>query len=308
MTERGNVIGDLAGRAARGEQQRQERARVPVIGPGGVDGPNLPLDAESEQRLNRLGSMAAVWGEEAGRLARRSARRPRLPGAVRDTSDFPIGPGGVAERDITAESSRAVGVPEPYMRALTGHESGDNPNAEAPTSTATGLGQFIDGTWLDMMRRHGPRYGFGQGNLANLSDADVLELRTDPEWSRIMVGEYARENAPILRRAVGRDVTEGEVYLGHWLGPETAAVLIKAVDEDRRRSGRGRIARDVVGRAAFNANMPIFYTPDARITLEGEGRNRHFVYHGGGRLRTVSEVHAVQTRAFRREIWRTSAD
>ncbi len=305
----GSIGGAIAGEAARRAPQ-SGHAEVPVInpgpegvviGPGGVE-EGLPLDAQAEQRLDRLGTMAAIWGQEAGVMARRSSRRPRMRPA--EQADFPIGPGGVVGRDLTLDTSRAVGVPETFMRALTGHESGDNPNAEAPTSSAAGLGQFIDSTWLRMMRQYGPAYGFGQGQLANLSNADILELKTDPEWARIMVGEYARENAPILRRAVGRDVTEGEVYLGHWLGPETASVLIKAVDEDRRGSGRGRLGRDVVDRAAFNANMPIFYTPDARITLEGEGNDRRFVYHGGGRLRTVSEVHAAQTRAFRRDLWR----
>lgn len=312
----GADVGAVAGRSVRQERQRREGGHraVPrvnsgevVIGPGGVIGDERRAQAAlSEPREQARRAMHVLWGNQAAQLALRADRRPRIPGAASEAPDFPIGPGGVVGEDGAVVSARAVGVPTTYMRALTGHESGDDPDAEAPTSSAAGLGQFIDSTWVDMMRRYGPRYGLGEGRLANLSNADVLSLKNDPNWSRLMTAEYARENYNILRRETGRDVSEGEVYLAHWLGPEAASALIKAVDQDRRSTGRGRIARDLVTRGAFNANLPIFYTPDANITLEGEGDDRRFVYHGGGRLRTASEVHAAQTRAFRRQLFQVA--
>lgn len=259
----------------------------------------FPMGPERGPPTDDFSREIGEWGAEAGRIARAAARRPRIPTDYRDapetdtaTPAFFMRGGSRREADRAAY---ATGTPVPYMEALTGHESGDDANAQAPTSSATGLGQFIDDTWVRLMDQYGPRYGFGEGHLAGLSRADVLELRRDPMWARIMTAEYARENAPIIQRITGRAPTEGETYLGHWLGPQTAGALIKAVDEDRRSGGRGRVARNLVSNGAFIANMPIFYTPDADVRLEG-GR---FVYHGGGRLRTAAEVYAAQTRAFR---------
>lgn len=244
-----------------------------------------------------LSGLDAIFAETA-RIGRMMTRAPRLPPPP-DADLVPLFPGPtapLAPNPALSAASRAghvVGVPESYLDALVGHESGGDPNAKAPTSTATGHGQFIESTWLRLMRERGQSYGVGEGALANLSDADLLELRQDPTWSALMIGEYARENESVMRQRLGRTVRDGEVYLGHWLGPEVAATLIKTAATDAR-TGRRSDVRAIVGDAAFQANLPVMYSSDADIALV----NGRFVHRGGGRLLSPAALIARQTARF----------
>ncbi len=102
-------------------------------------------------------------------------------------------------------------------------ESAGNATAQNTRSTATGLGQFIESTWLRMMRTYRP-------DLANaMSRADLLALRTDPTLSRTMVKRLAQENEAYLR-ARGHNPTSGQLYLAHFLGPGGADKVLSADD------------------------------------------------------------------------------
>lgn len=100
-------------------------------------------------------------------------------------------------------------------------ESGGNPNAQNTRSSAGGAGQFIDSTWLSMLRQHRPDLAAGK------SDADLIALKTDPALSREMTGAYAADNAGILSKA-GLPVTDGTRYLAHFAGPGGAVGLLHA--------------------------------------------------------------------------------
>ena len=100
-------------------------------------------------------------------------------------------------------------------------ESGGNARAKNPLSSATGLGQFIDTTWIRMINTYRP-------DLANsLSRADVLALRFNPTISREMVKNLAREGESYLK-ARGHHITAGRLYLCHFLGMQGAAVVLSA--------------------------------------------------------------------------------
>ncbi|MEN3238950.1 hypothetical protein PUR29_36555, partial [Methylobacterium ajmalii] len=103
---------------------------------------------------------------------------------------------------------------------IVGAESGGNATAKNPRSSATGAGQFIDGTWLDMVRRYRP-------DLAGLPRDQVLALRNDAGLSREMVGHYADENGAKLR-AAGLPDTDGSRYLAHFAGPAGARAVLSA--------------------------------------------------------------------------------
>ncbi|MCV0395829.1 MAG: peptidoglycan DD-metalloendopeptidase family protein [Rhizobiaceae bacterium] len=94
-------------------------------------------------------------------------------------------------------------------------ESAGNARAKNPLSSATGLGQFIESTWIRMMRTYRPELA------SSLSRADLLELRFDPTISREMVANLARESEAKLR-AYGHDITAGRLYLAHFLGVDGA--------------------------------------------------------------------------------------
>lgn len=104
--------------------------------------------------------------------------------------------------------------------AILGAESGGNPNARNPRSSAGGSGQFIDSTWLDMIKRKRPDLAAGK------TDAQLLQLKFNPEVSREMTQGYADDNSAYLRK-LGLEPTPGNVYLAHFAGPSGAAAILK---------------------------------------------------------------------------------
>lgn len=121
-------------------------------------------------------------------------------------------------------------------------ESGGRADAKNPNSTALGLGQFIDGTWLRMMRSYRPDLA------ASMPREALLALRLDPTLAREMVQALAREGEAYLR-ARGHEITAGRLYLSHFLGQEGAHRLLSAA--------AGTPAVDVVGAAVQQANPSI---------------------------------------------------
>lgn len=118
-------------------------------------------------------------------------------------------------------------------------ESGGKADAKNPLSTATGLGQFIESTWIRMMQSYRP-------DLASTMDrAALLALRTDPTISREMVQNLAREGEAYLS-ARGHQVTAGRLYLAHFLGAEGAHAALSATDD--------ALLVDVLGQGVVNAN------------------------------------------------------
>jgi hypothetical protein len=103
-------------------------------------------------------------------------------------------------------------------------ESGGDPRAKAKTSSATGLGQFTQGTWMKMIETYRPEL------LEGRNRQQVLELRTDPELSIEMTGNLARENANYLESR-GVPVNENSLYLSHFLGAGDAAKVLKAAPD-----------------------------------------------------------------------------
>ena len=98
-------------------------------------------------------------------------------------------------------------------------ESGGDPNSKNPNSSASGLGNFIDATWLSMMAKHRPDI---QGTPEQL-----LALKNDPALSREMTAAYAADNGKILTGA-GYEASPGNTYLAHFAGPQGAVKVLSA--------------------------------------------------------------------------------
>jgi hypothetical protein len=104
---------------------------------------------------------------------------------------------------------------------IDGVESGGDPNATNPNSSASGPGQFIDSTWLSVLKQHRPDIAAGK------SDADLLALKTDKDLAPQMTAAYAADNQGILAKA-GVPVTPGTTYLAHFAGPQGAVKILQA--------------------------------------------------------------------------------
>lgn len=110
-----------------------------------------------------------------------------------------------------------------YLSNLFGAEASNNPNARATTSSALGLGQFIEGTWMDFLKQMHPE-------MMNAGRQALLDLRKDPGMMIEASAWYARQNADRLEES-GVDLNDANLYLAHFLGPGGAvAALTKSTD------------------------------------------------------------------------------
>jgi hypothetical protein len=188
--------------------------------------------------------------------------------------------GQTVERSTLAglkSASAKSGVSFQYLVAKAAQESSLQTDARATTSTAKGLFQFTQGTWLDMMQRHGAHYGYGEltskisvgvDGKTTVSDSAaerrLLDLRQDPEASALMAAEYARANAESLEGALGRGPDAPDLYLAHFLGATGASRLLNAAE-----NAPETIAAKMLP-AAANANQSVFYTADGRARTAAE--------------------------------------
>jgi hypothetical protein len=184
------------------------------------------------------------------------------------------------------QASQSTGISFQYLLTTAKIESGLNPSAQASTSSAKGLYQFIDQTWLGTVKQEGASLGYGQYADAISKNSDgryevadsgmrsaIMKLRSDPEASAMMAGAFSRANAFQLTGSIGRRPTEGELYIAHFLGPDGAGKMINAADSQP------------------DANS-------ARMFPAAASANRSIFYDSAGNARSVGEVYAKLTGKF----------
>jgi hypothetical protein len=183
---------------------------------------------------------------------------------------------GVVEQAIQ-RASQATGVDFSFLMKTANRESGFNPAAKAASSTAAGLFQFVDQTWLSTLKQHGAKHGYARyADLINKgSDGHyhvpggaearrtVMDLKLDPHAASLMAGELISDSAAYLKGRTGRSPTAGELYAAHFLGPQGSAKLIEAAQ-----ARPGETAAQLFPDAA-HANKAIFYR-DGRAATVGE--------------------------------------
>lgn len=158
-----------------------------------------------------------------------------------------------------ADAAAATGVSRGFLEATARRESNFDPDARASTSSAAGLYQFIEATWLETLERHGPRFGLGE-QAAGLEQDNgreaALELRFDPRAAALMAGALALDNAAALERRLGYEPDAGALYAAHVLGAEGASRLLEAAQ-----ANPDAPADDLLPAAAA-ANRGLFYARD----------------------------------------------
>lgn len=166
-----------------------------------------------------------------------------------------------ASRQVARLSGHSFGA----ILAQATMESGLNPAAKSRTSSAAGPFQFLERTWLDLMRRHGSAYGLGdlagaiesRNGIPVVKDAatrqQILDLRHDVDLAAGMAARYMAEGRERLSRSLKRPVSESESRMAYILGVGGAARLIRAAERTPDAA-----AADLLP-AAARANRPLFY-------------------------------------------------
>jgi hypothetical protein len=168
--------------------------------------------------------------------------------------------------DAIRKASETTGTDFDYLLATAARESNFRPAAKAKTSSATGLFQFIESTWLQTVKQEGARFGLGKYNphifrtskghyyVPNRkARAEILQLRENPEVAAVMAGAYTRKNAEYVGSRLGRQPTQGELYIAHFLGPGGATKLITLASKDPNARADSHFP------LAASANKGIFY-------------------------------------------------
>jgi hypothetical protein len=184
------------------------------------------------------------------------------------------------------QAASTTGTSFEYLLATAKMESNFNPAAGASTSSARGLFQFIDQTWLGTVKEAGAQLGYGnyadaitKSSSGSYSVSDpaarsaILKLRDDPATASAMAGVLTQSNSFRLTGKIGRRPTDGELYMAHFMGVGGAAKLIANAEDNPRASG-------------------------ARLFPNAAAANRSIFYERGGRARSVSEVYSVLTQRY----------
>jgi hypothetical protein len=179
------------------------------------------------------------------------------------------------------QAASTTGTSFEYLLATAKMESNFNPAAGASTSSAHGLYQFIDQTWLGTVKEAGAQLGYGKyadaitrsssGSYSVSNPAartEIMKLRDDPAAASSMAAVLTQSNSFKLTGKIGRRPTDGELYMAHFMGVGGAARLISNAEDNPNASG-------------------------ARLFPNAAAANRPIFFDRSGRARTVSEVYSV---------------
>lgn len=178
-------------------------------------------------------------------------------------------PGRTEVVDAIRQASERAGVDFKFMLAKAQTESSLDPSIRARTSSASGLYQFIESTWLSTVRQHGAKYGIG--DLANSIEDDfgaarvrdpmtrrqILDLRFDPKIASAMAAEFTKSNHAQLEGALGSGINSTDLYLAHFLGANGASRFLQNYRSDPQKIGASLFPE------AANANRGVFYDPSS---------------------------------------------
>jgi hypothetical protein len=167
-------------------------------------------------------------------------------------------------------AAAVTGADPVYLMALADTESRFDPAARARTSSATGLFQFVDDTWLKAINAFGAEYGLADlaaeitmigGRPVIRDDAarrEILALRHQPYLSALMAGELAKRDGKALEAVIGRQPSDAEAYLAHFFGITNAEQFVTLLEHTPKRRASAEFP------AAASANRNLFYSRKGR--------------------------------------------
>src|SRR3981189_2190645 len=184
------------------------------------------------------------------------------------------------------QAASSTGASFEYLLTTAKMESNFNPKASATASSARGLFQFIDQTWLGTVKEAGSQLGYGKyadaitkNSSGNYSVSDpaardaIMKLRDDPDAASSMAAVLTQSNSFKLTGDIGRRPTDAELYMAHFRGVGGGAKLISNAEDHPNASG-------------------------ARLFPNAAAANRSIFYDRGGRERSVAQVYSVLTQRY----------
>jgi hypothetical protein len=185
--------------------------------------------------------------------------------------------GGV--QSAIQRASLKTGVDFSYLLGQAQVESSLRPDARAATSSASGLYQFVEQSWLSTVKKHGAEHGLGwaadaitqgSGGRYYVSDTAtrdyILKLRNNPDVASLMAAEHASDNKAELETSLGRQVGGADLYMAHFLGIGGAKKFLSTLERSP-------------GAAA------------AQLFPAAAASNRNIFFGEGGRARSVGEIY-----------------
>jgi hypothetical protein len=179
------------------------------------------------------------------------------------------------------QAASTTGASFEYLLATAKMESNFNPKAAATTSSARGLFQFIDQTWLGTVKEAGSHLGYGKyadaitrdsSGSYSVSDptarAAIMRLRDDPDAASSMAAVLTQSNSFKLTGKIGRRPTDAELYMAHFMGVGGAGKLIQNAEDNPNASA-------------------------ARMFPNAAAANQSIFYDRSGQPRSVSQVYSV---------------
>jgi hypothetical protein len=167
--------------------------------------------------------------------------------------------------ETVVRAAQITNVDAAYMMALADKESSLLPDNKARTSSAEGLFQFVEDTWLEVLWRYGPKHGYVaeagviqivHGRLVVPYEKDrerILSLRRDPYLSALMAGEMINTHREILAGRVDRGPSFTELYMAHFLGVNGASRFVALLSDTPDKSAPEAFP------SAAKANRSLFY-------------------------------------------------
>ncbi len=184
----------------------------------------------------------------------------RTPSTINRTADD--------VRAAIGQAAQSTGVNFSYLMAQAKSESGLNPNAKASGSSASGLYQFLDQSWLGVVKAHGAEHGYGWAADAITAKRGggysvdpsmrqaVMSLREQAGPSALMAASYAADNASSLSNSLGRQVNGTDLYMAHFLGLGGATKFLRAQCNNGSACAASMFPQEA------RANRTIFYGKD----------------------------------------------
>lgn len=266
--------------AGRGDARARTEASQPRSATTTTRPAKAPTQAARGQtRPARATAQVAKAQGKPAKAASRPAARPRpvrRPVVVVERPSPPASDTGPAVTAALGQASRATGIDPLLLVSLAWQESRFDPRARNRRSTARGLMQFTEATWLEVVRDFGPRHGLAAraaqletnwttGAIATRQPRqmrEILGLRDNPRLAALLAAERISRARAMMQESLGRTPTSEDLYLVHLLGPAGAQRFLAALARTPSRP-----AAEFVSNEGLTRNRELFADRDSGQSL-----------------------------------------